>query len=375
MKESFDYVSAVHTILVPLITKKKEFRILKGPDNHPTFKQKYIGICGLSFCYTGDVVLTDDIMTSHFSIDTIDKFEDPLEALKQIVLGTADIRISKGASNSNFSDGKYLGLCSVGPCGVDASMTDDLEFSRFRLRVDGIQRDDDIMYAIYQVFSGARNVRITKALGNNDRAGASFLGLCGFGECRSLDLGLSDDADASQLRFQAVDLINIQCCLGTINDVVTCGLYYNNPKDCDPIIKELCKADETKYSDECSCINTKAPFPECYDLRCKKKGYKLIDQRNSFFCDPSFNECSTLRELETKKDNTIDVNAVDNACLNQRKETFFEYLVRTNFLYLVIFGVILGLWILSEAIFLVYKHKLLYSKPTIINAPLYTGII
>ncbi len=343
----------VQNILTKLITKKSDFRIVKGPNNSETRAEKYIGLCGISpDTLSGSLSLVTSEVTSLFTIEPTVRYNDAIDTLRGIISGRDEFRIVRSTNNDHNSTGTYLSLGSYSACQTPSCVMIDKatylkrasqdavtsvearkqDRTRFSMAVEELKdrsnQDTDEDITIFQVFTGQRNIRIKKGKHNFPSARGSFLGLCDkkidSTPCKTPQLALIDDTNSSRFRIHAIDLFNVACCLKDTKDTVACGLYFGSSKQCDPIVKEYCNAMKTKNNPSCSCMFSKITKPACFDKTCKNFGYKPYEiNKDSDDCGINDTICYELRQQLDNPD--LDQDLYTAACGNYTTKSYTDY--------------------------------------------------
>ncbi len=165
---------------------------------------------------------------------------------------------------------------------------------------------------IQSIFTGKTDVRFVSS-GNsawNDR----YLGVCGYGPCKTLSVGLLPYYSQSVLRILSSDLHKINCCIDvtSISKCDTIPTY-----DCDPPMKQWCDSNKHKKLEECNCLNSKSLIPQCFDKDCyMTKGSYLKDKR----CDRSYIDCVNIYATIDKSQYTNEIKSICGPYENLRNE-------------------------------------------------------
>lgn len=165
---------------------------------------------------------------------------------------------------------------------------------------------------IQSIFTGKVDVRFVSK-GNAGWDGR-YLGVCGYGPCKTLSVGLLPQYSQSVLRLLSSDLHKINCCI----DVTSISKCDSIPSyDCDPPMKDWCTLNKDVKLPECMCLNSKSLIPQCFDKDCyENKDAYLKDK----VCDRSHIDCVKIYESVDKSQYTNDIKSVCGPYENLRNE-------------------------------------------------------
>jgi hypothetical protein len=233
-------IEKINAFLTGVITFKIQFY-----DN----PREFFGIFWEAYCYGANINIADELAAAQFQM---------------VVSGTVDTSLGSGAASA-------------------ASKTQDLT-----------TRSINSPEGMLELLSGNVDV-LVRTIGNGSWDG-QYLGLCGYGPCKTLSLGLMRRPELSKLRMVSEEMHKINCCMDP-SAIKYCGLIPDY--DCDPVMENWCHIDKNKNNTECNCINSKSLLPQCFDSKCYGNPLAYMKDKT---CDRSVIDCVKIYALKHKED-------------------------------------------------------------------------
>jgi hypothetical protein len=314
----------------------------------------YMGVCSVGNKI--DVALTASYELSKFFLIPKQKINSDLNTIIDFVNGDVLFYLQHAASK------EYLGViwpggnCNNPNISIVENKEDALSVRLLvtnNLILDNINVEgatvQEIESSLELVFTGKTDIRL-KATGNS-AWNNDYIGVCGYGPCKTKSVGLMPEYSESILRMISVDLHKINCCIDvtSIDKCETIPVY-----DCDPVMNLWCKDNKNNYKEECLCINSKSLLPQCFDKDCyqnKKAYYK------DKVCERSHVDCVGIYAKIKKKDYTEDIKSICGPYENLRN----EYLEKGLYLrYFDFFSILEDNWSVLLIIFVLFSLFLLF---------------
>lgn len=252
----------------------------------------FVGICQLGG--KTDIALTSSYENSilYVILDPTEKYGSNTDRINRFVNGVSKFRLQ-------FKIGWFMGITWPGHCD-NANITlvsrDDAIWFQMILT----KQNNEVKLNINDLFSGRRDINLKTT--NIGEWNNYYVGLCGYGPCKTLGLGLRITSDFAKLRIISADLHKIYCCIdpGAQQYCETIPEY-----DCDVPMNYWCALN--KSNSECACINSTSLIPQCFDEKCYAHSEAYYKNK---VCDKSKIDCVKIFTLVDKEHYTDDLKSV-----------------------------------------------------------------